>query len=219
MYEYEVVEGLTVSFQRFPYPESGILSFLPPSRGALPIFVAGPARIMVPSPAGAAFWVALLGTSGVASWDVALLAHLGDGSVVDVLTGRPVETPVTPFARVTLPPHQFIPGIRKSAGMWWAVAREPAAQALSTVALDLLARTGPKTTSAVELRAGPTPLHVPAGPSGKQELSEPHKRPVGGAVMEAAVHVMLIDARRFSRLSVEPIPPSSAPDLGDRRLP
>jgi hypothetical protein len=51
---------MSVSFQQYPYPASGILDGLPDSRGPLPLHEAGPGRLVLPSPPAEAFWIGLI---------------------------------------------------------------------------------------------------------------------------------------------------------------
>jgi hypothetical protein len=218
VYEFEITKGLSVSFQRYPYPELGSLSALPRSRGALPIHIEGPGQLTVPSPPAEAFWVALMSDSGSAPSDVAVLAYGRNGALVDVLTGLPVTKPPTaPSARLTLPPHQFIAGIRRSAGTWWPIAHYSSAHAPSSVALNFLVRTWPKTDEAVPRVAGLTRHHM----SGEEA---PRHRPprisLTGVAEDATLHVVLLDELRFKEISGKQVAPLSPdPGAGDRRYP
>lgn len=218
MYEFEITKGLSVSFQRFPYPASGSLSVLPASRGALPLYVSGPARLTVPSPQGEAFWIALLCNSDSAPAEVAVLAYGLSGALVDVLTGHPVgESLIEPTARVTLPPHHFIPGIRRSAGTWWPIARVASAGAPSAVALDFLVRTWSKPDRAPAPLVEPTRHYIPGEES--RARRPPHTN-VTGAVEDVKLHIVLADEFRFrtvSGLQVPRLSQDSGP--GHRRLP
>lgn len=218
MYEFEITTGLSVSFQRFPYPESGSLSALPSSRGALPLYISGPAQLTVPSPSGEAFWIALLTNSSSAASNVAVLAYGRKGTKVDALTGLPVaQPPTTPTASVALPPHQFIPGIHRSAGMWWAFARDSAAPAPPSLAIGLVVRSWPIPDAAVPRLAGATRHYLPGGEPRKDR---PSRRRDPGAVEDATLHIILTDESRFRRVSGQQIAPlDQNPGLGARRLP
>src|SRR5512133_4238056 len=87
MREHAVTAALTVSFQRYPYPPSGWVETLPRSRGALPLAVAAPGRLLLPCPAGEAFWIGLVATARGPSSQVTVAARLTSGEQVDLATG------------------------------------------------------------------------------------------------------------------------------------
>lgn len=214
MYEYEISEGLSVSFQRYPYPATGSLSALPSSHGALPIHVSGSARLHVPSPASEAFWIALLGNSRGAAAEVALLAHGRTGTPVDVLTGMPAAVPT---ARVVLPPHQFIAGIRQGPGTWWPFARDPSGPAPATAAVDLFVRTWPGPGAATARPASPTPQHMPGEESPDDGLAPAS---VAGVAENYTLRIVFTDEARFRTISGQQVAPLSHDSgLRDGRLP
>ncbi|MGX1159797.1 hypothetical protein FBY31_1841 [Arthrobacter sp. SLBN-100] len=214
MYEFEITKGVSVSFQRYPYPGAGSLSALPSSHGALPIHVSGPAQLEVPSPPNEAFWIALLGSSSGAASDVALLAYGRKGTPVDVLTGMPAATPT---GRVTLPPHQFIAGIRQGTGTWWAFARDPSAPAPVTAAVDLFVRTWSGPSAATARPASPTPQHMPGQKSPDHGLAPPS---VAAVAENRTLRIVFTDEAHFSSMSGRQVAPlSHDPGLRDRRLP
>ena len=214
MYEYGINQGLSVSFQRYPYPETGALSALPSSHGALPIHVSGSARLDVPSPPGEAFWIALLGNSSGAASEVALLAYGRTGTPVDVLTGMPAAIPT---GRVALPPHQFIAGIRQGTGTWWAFARDPSAPAPATAAVDLFVRTWSGPDAVTARPASPTPQHMP-GEGSPDGGSAPAS--AAGVAENCTLRIVFIDEAQFRTLSGQQLAPLSRdPGLGHRRLP
>jgi hypothetical protein len=124
VYEFSAADGLTVSFQRFPYPATGSVDALPASCGALPIFIEGPDRILVPSPAGEGMWVGLLGSPDAAPMAVRLMASTRQDGRVDVLGGQRLEASASvPATFIVVPPHQFVRGIPRPGGGWWPLAR------------------------------------------------------------------------------------------------
>ncbi|MET1085909.1 MAG: hypothetical protein ABWY04_02115 [Arthrobacter sp.] len=169
----------------------------------------------MPSPAGEAFWIALLDNSKAAAWDVALLSYGRKGNPVDVLTGLPATGPA---ARVALPPHQFIAGIRQGTGTWWAFAREPSPPAPATAVVDLFIRVWPSTGSPPARPATPTPQHMP----GEEESREdrPTAFAAGRAAQEEALHVIFTDEVHFRMISGRQLDPlRNDSGLGDIRLP
>jgi hypothetical protein len=184
MREHAVTAALTVSFQRYPYPPSGWVETLPRSRGALPLAAAGPSRLLLPVPAGEAFWVGLVATPGGPSSLVAVAAELGSGERVDLATGP-------------VPPRFAVEGIARDDGGWWALAREaPAPPAPGCAGLELLVWTGPAADTGPGER-GPRPQHDPAGPTGPG--GPPPAAPATGASAGPPVplRVELVDPARF----------------------
>jgi hypothetical protein len=193
MREHAVTAALTVSFQRYPYPPSGWVETLPRSRGALPMAAAGPGRLLLPVPAGEAFWVGLVATAGGLSSLVATAARLASGERVDLATG-------------TVPPRFAVEGIARDGGGWWALTREaPTAPAPACAGLELLVWTGPPAASGPQPR-DPGPQHAPAGPAGP-----PGPRPSAPTAGAAAgppvtLQVELVDPARFEAAGGEPLP-------------
>src|SRR3712207_6863802 len=68
----------TTLSRSYLYPAAAVLDALPTSLGALPVCPAGPERILLPSPAGEAFWIGFLPAPGVSA-DVGILAATGTG--------------------------------------------------------------------------------------------------------------------------------------------
>jgi hypothetical protein len=97
------------------------------SLGALAMVVTAPGRLVLPSPAGEAFWIGLVPEAGGRSADVALAAVLDSGDMVDLLTGAP---PAGAGQRVRVPPWRGIPGVPRGDGTWWALAHERGVRAL-----------------------------------------------------------------------------------------
>ena len=217
-----MTDDLAISFQRFPYPGTGIVEALPTSCGALPIYRAGPGHLIVPSLSGEALWVALLGTPGAHSSVVRVLASIRDGVEVDVFSGIPVPAHRLGFATtVTLPPHRFVPGIRRGDGTWWALARAvPRSSAPACNALTLIVRSGRQEAAAPATEpATPMRHHTPGG----QEPREGRLGPRFGAGNQAGtidLYIEFTNEEVFTRASGQQVPPLR-PDraYGDWRLP
>ncbi|MGW6174262.1 hypothetical protein ACWF5H_12270 [Arthrobacter sp. NPDC055138] len=140
MFEYKLTPHLSVSFQRYRYPDHGVVYAAPTSLGALP-FCAGSEGLTVPSPDGEAIWIGLL-TRVAASEPllVGMLATGADGQRLDAIGGGPAEG-TTPLAWLRVPEMRQLLGIAHPADGWWALAREAAfAGAPSCASLTLLAR-------------------------------------------------------------------------------
>jgi hypothetical protein len=193
MREHPVTAALTVSFQRYPCPPSGWVEALPRSRGALPLAVAAPGRLLLACPAGEACWIGLVaGPQGPSSL-VAVAAELASGERVDLATGASPgrDRPRDGFA---VPPRFAVEGIARRDGGWWALTREPTAPpAPACAALELLVWTGPAAPAAPPER-GPRPQHGPGGPVGRPR---PAAGPGAPAGPPAVLRVDLVDPARF----------------------
>jgi hypothetical protein len=118
-----------VSFQRYPYPEGGVLDALPRSCGALPILgpipsggVGGVGGVTVPCPAGEALWIGLVRTGLVRAG----LERTGlVRTEVAGPTWRVAASVAVSEALVDVPPAVAVPGLPRGDGTWWALAREP----------------------------------------------------------------------------------------------
>jgi hypothetical protein len=147
VFEYPVTGDLAVSFQRYPFPEAGRLDALPTSLGALPVCPAGPGRILLPSPAGEAFWLGFLPEPGAAPAAVGILAFTGADDWIDAVSGR-AAAPAAPDTWFQAPPRRQLEGIHRPDGGWWALARTaPAAGAPACSRLQLCIRRGPALVS------------------------------------------------------------------------
>ncbi|MGY1709852.1 hypothetical protein ACI8AC_10115 [Geodermatophilus sp. SYSU D00758] len=128
-----------MSFQRAPYPASGVLDRLPRSWGALPVARAGDGDLLVPVPAGELAWIGLLRDPAAPAERVSVITLLEPGGPTDALTGRPAGA-VAP-TRLLVPPARVVPGVARAGGGWWGLAR-------------VAAGPGVPACRAVELRAG-----------------------------------------------------------------
>lgn len=121
IYEYALTPALSVSFQRYPCPASGSVTGLARSWGALPLLSGGPGRLVLPCPAGEAFWIGLVatGTGPLPRLGVHVVTATGDR--LDALTGGPAPDSGDLAAA---PPHG-LPGIVRPDGTWWVFTRDP----------------------------------------------------------------------------------------------
>jgi hypothetical protein len=164
MREHAVTAALTVSFQRYPCPPSGWVEALPRSRGALPLAVATPGRLLLACPAGEACWIGLVASPGGPSSLVAVAAELASGKRVDLATG---VAPARDRRRdgFAVPPRFAVEGVARRDGGWWALTREPPPPAPACAALERLVWTWPPAAAAPPER-GPRPQHDLGGPGG-----------------------------------------------------
>jgi hypothetical protein len=220
MAEHAVTAALAVSFQRYPYPPSGRVEALPRSRGALPLAVTAPDRLLLACPAGEAFWVGLVATPGAPSSRVAVVARLASGERVDLATGAAPATDPAPGA-FPVPPRFAVEGIARPDGGWWALTLAPPEPAAPACAgLELAVWTGPPAPAPAG-SGRPRPLHDPTGPSGP--ASRPPPPPAAGAPAgpPAVLGVDLVDAAGFEAATGRR-PPGPAGDdatYGGWRLP
>lgn len=125
MFELPLAEGLSVSFQRYPLPASGLISSLPASAGALPCCSTGPGSFLVALPEGEGCWIGITASVAAAPVDVGVLVRTVDHRTVDPLSGREAGQPPGP-SRVRVPPSAQVPGISRNDGGWWCLRRPPA---------------------------------------------------------------------------------------------
>jgi hypothetical protein len=220
MREHAVTDALTVSFQRYPYPPSGWVEALPRSRGALPLALAAPDRLLLACPAGEAFWIGLVATRRQErSSRVGVVARLASGERVDLATGaEPADG--LPRPAFAVPPRVGVEGLARQDGGWWALALAASGpQAPACVGLELAVWTGPAATR--QGRSGPDPLHDPtgpAGPAGGPPQPPDAEAPAGPPVL---VRVELVDAAGFEAATGRRVPAPVGDDAtyGGWRLP
>jgi hypothetical protein len=116
MFEVPLTPTLAVSFQRFPYPPTGVLAALPTSCGALPVVGAAAGRFAVPSADREAMWIGLVGT-GATAHRVRVRVRVATGDWVDALDD----------ADITVPPGHAVVGIARGDATSWALARHAGA--------------------------------------------------------------------------------------------
>jgi hypothetical protein len=216
-YEYAVTPGLSVSFQRYPYPAGGLVPGLPTSRGALPVHVAERGRLILPVPADEAFWVGLIADPGGPGFVVRVIVSLESGTALDAVTGAapaPTGTDAsgtgTRHARgepgvLRVPPQYALPGVAGGSGTWWALARDAhGSDAPASRSLDVLAWPVPMAPHAAR-PGGPRPQHSAGGASPERSPVPPG--PPSFDRPPAAVRIDLVDAPAFEALTGSPMPP------------
>lgn len=136
-HEWPLADSLSLSCQRHPLPDSGVVQGIPRSWGALPLLVAGPRHLLVPVPDGEGLWLGLVREPGAPTWPVRVLALPGGGGpVVDVLTGHPEDRG---GEGVLVPPAHAVVGMARGDGTFWPFTRAARRTGgLSCAALDVL---------------------------------------------------------------------------------
>jgi hypothetical protein len=239
MREHAVTAALTVSFQRYPYPPSGWVEALPRSRGALPLVVTAPDRLLLACPSGEAFWIGLVATRPGRSSRVGVAARLAAGERVDLATGAasdtgagPAPTPATGAGpaggllrpRFEVPPRFAVEGIARQEGGWWALALEaPGPAAPACAGLELAVWTGPAPAAPRE-GGDPRPLHDPTDPgdpTGPTRRSSPPPAAEAPTNPPALLRVDLVDAAGFEAATGQrlPQPADDGATYGGWRLP
>jgi len=211
MYEYPLTPSLAVSFQRYPYPPTGVVTELPSSWGALPLLLRAPQQLVLPCPAGEAFWIGLVPSHAYPRCLLRVLVSTASGELLDAMTG----THVSRSDQISLkgyqtPPRPGLAGIPRGDGSWW------------TLAHDADDPSAPQCRG-IQLRAQPTTQTEPLrriGEHGKQHLgrgadaspppaapqSEPAEpSPQAGQIREVRVEV--INAPQFETLASISVPP------------
>jgi len=117
-FEYPLTSAMSVSFQRYPYPTAGFVTELPTSWGALPYLSVGANRVLVPCPAGEAFWIGLVPCASGRRQRVGVLAAHASGTSVDAVTGEAVAF-TAQGSTVSVPPHHGVAGVRRDDESWW----------------------------------------------------------------------------------------------------
>lgn len=117
----EVNNQVALSVQRYPIPETGILSSPQPSYGALPMHALDAQRILVPVYAKEAVWLglSLLIPNGIVKIriSVSTIPH----GMLDALTGKSWDKQ-TPHALI-VPPATALDGIPSLEGGMWPLSR------------------------------------------------------------------------------------------------
>jgi hypothetical protein len=124
-YEFVVADSLSMSFQRYPCPESAVVQDLPRSWGALPVAPAGPRGLVVPVPEGEGVWVGLSRPRDAPAWAVRVLAHLQPGGPTDAVRGGAGTDTAGDLAVLRVPPRRALEGIARCGGGWWPLTRVP----------------------------------------------------------------------------------------------
>jgi hypothetical protein len=170
MYEYALTPSMSISFQRFPYPPTGLVTALPTSWGALPLLHSAPGKLVLPCPQGEAFWIGLV-PSGHAQNRLRVIVSLASEHRVDALTGAPADD-VRPADRNDVAaPRNGIPGIFRGDGSWWAFARDTGATTgPGCREIEMLCRSAGTTEP---LRETNDPGRQHAGPGHRDESNRP----------------------------------------------
>jgi hypothetical protein len=172
-YEYAAAPGLSVSFQRYPYPASGSVGSLPDSRGALPLHETGPGWLLLPSPAEEAFWIGLIAEPTGPACHLHVVVSPASG---DAITGAVVAW--AGGGRLAVPPAHALTGVARGDGTWWTLSREPpGAVGPACRALDLLVRSAAFRRPSPKVHRGvrrwtlePSSRGCCSGPPGKSRL-------------------------------------------------
>lgn len=157
MFELPLAEGLSVSFQRYPLPASGLLSSLPASAGALPCCSAGSGSFLVALPEGEGCWIGITASGAMPPADVGVLVHTADHRTLDPLSGGEAGKGPGP-SRVRVPPSAQVPGIGRNDGGWWCLRRPPAPAGYPAIrSLDIYAG-GRGSAASLRARFVPAPV-------------------------------------------------------------
>jgi hypothetical protein len=122
-YEFPVAGSLSLSFQRYPRPGSGIVAELPRSWGALPVAGPDPGELLVPVPEEEGVWVGLLRPAGGPACAVRVLAELRPGGRTDAVSGGPAPAAAEDLTALPVPPGRALAGIARPGGDWWSIMR------------------------------------------------------------------------------------------------
>jgi hypothetical protein len=208
MYEYALTQSLFVSFQRYPYPTTGIVTALATSWGALPFLLRAPGQLVLPCPDEEAFWIGLVASPAGQQHRLRVLVSTTSGDRINALTGVPVNNPApADIDDLVAPPQHGIPGIFQGDGRWRAFARHTDA-------------TPAAACHEIELSCRPAaPVPHGAGP-GRQHSGPGDPSPSGEAGETSSVQVDLVEPEVFQALSGTRVPPlDEANRYGGWRLP
>ncbi|SDY47888.1 hypothetical protein SAMN05661080_03601 [Modestobacter sp. DSM 44400] len=122
-YSFALADTLSLSFQRYPCPESAVVHELPRSWGALPVAPGGSRSLVVPVADGEAVWVGLSRPPDAPAWELRVLAHLRPGGPTDAVTGAGGTDAAGDLAVLRVPPQRSLEGIARRAGGWWSLTR------------------------------------------------------------------------------------------------
>lgn len=210
MYEYALTQSLSVSFQRYPYPTTGIVTALATSCGALPFALRAPGQLVLPCPDEEAFWIGLVASPTGQQHRLRVLVSTTSGDRIDALTGVPANNPGPAFLDDLVAPQHGIPGIFKGDGRWWAFARHTDA-------------TPAPACHEIELRCRPAGTAAPVAHTarpGRQHSGPGDPSPSGEAGETSSVQVDLVEPEVFRALSGTRVPPLDESNrYGGWRLP
>jgi len=214
MYEYPLTPSLAVSFQRYPYPPTGVVTELPSSWGALPILLRAPHQLLLPCPAGEAFWIGLVPSPAGPGCLLRVLMSTASGELIDAMTGTHVNrSDPIPVEGYQTPPRHGLAGISRGDGSWWALAHDagdPSAPQCRGIQLRALPTTQTEPLRPVDEHAkqhlgrGDDASPPPAAPRSEQVEPSP-PTPQAGQIREVRVDV--IDGHQFEALASTFVPP------------
>lgn len=118
---------LTVSFQRYDLPKTGVISVVPRSLGALPIARARTGRLLLPVDEQEAFWIGL--SSQEETYLVELRARLSDGTQARL--GKKAQA---------VPPNTRIIGWSAAGASYYALSRVVSGRALGVKSIHFAAQ-------------------------------------------------------------------------------
>ncbi len=114
--------GLSLSFQRFAWPETGLVERAPPSLGALPVGLSAARELILPLAQDECFWLGLSLTSAAQPIALAVGVELRTGKVIDAISGANWRADRS--STVTVPDTSRIEGIRRLDGRLHVFARD-----------------------------------------------------------------------------------------------
>jgi hypothetical protein len=114
--------GLVVSFQRFAWPEGGVIARSPSSLGGLPIGIGKAGDLVLPLAIDECFWIGWSRAPGASVLDVAVAVELDDGVVIDAATGARFDE--ARAETVSVPGTPRVEGIRRPDGRFDVFVRE-----------------------------------------------------------------------------------------------
>jgi hypothetical protein len=207
MYEYALTPSLSLSFQRYPFPPTGVVTALPRSRGALPVVLTAPQQLVLPCPDGEAFWIGVVPSPGERPYALRVLVLIASDHWVDALTGAAADE-TRPFGAEDLAAWHGIPGIFRGGGRWWAFARDTG-DTLVPGCLEVEVRCQPAETAVPDRQTNdPGRQHAPPGNDNESNppLSLPESRPratsLPGMNLQgiSSVRVQVVDPKHFEAL-------------------
>lgn len=93
VHDYPIGRALTVSFQRYAAPTTGVVRALPASLGALPVALIGGSALLA-APDGEAYWIGLVPVPDADPTSVGAIVTLRSGERFDLITGAaPADRP------------------------------------------------------------------------------------------------------------------------------
>jgi hypothetical protein len=113
-----------LSFQRFAWPEAGIVKCAPASLGALPVGLSAAQELLLPLAENECFWIGLSAAPATRPIALAVTVELRSGRVIDAISGTAWDADRATSVKVPGTPR--IEGIRRADGRFDALVRENA---------------------------------------------------------------------------------------------